>query len=87
MLAGDILGSWRCGSDRLQARLALKRLRRHGGTVLYLRHRGPRRRPGQQLRAYKLQDAGASTVDADAVLGLPAEARDSPAAARYAAPP
>ena len=35
-LTGDVLGSWRCDCGP-QLQLALERIHRHGGTVLYLR--------------------------------------------------
>lgn len=81
-LTGDVLGSWRCDCGP-QLQLALERIHRHGGTVLYLRnHEGRGIGLVNKLRAYKLQDAGADTVDANTMLGLPAEARDYTAAAR-----
>lgn len=81
-LTGDVLGSWRCDCGP-QLHLALERIHAHGGTVLYLRnHEGRGIGLVNKLRAYKLQDAGADTVDANTMLGLPAEARDYTAAAR-----
>lgn len=81
-LTGDVFGSWRCDCGP-QLHLALERIHAHGGTVLYLRnHEGRGIGLVNKLRAYKLQDAGADTVDANTMLGLPAEARDYTAAAR-----
>ena len=79
---GEALGSLKCECGP-QLRAALDAIGHDGGVVVYLRgHEGRGIGLVNKLRAYKLQDAGADTVDANTMLGLPAEARDYTAAAR-----
>ena len=53
--------------------------------LLYLRQEGRGIGLINKLRAYRLQDQGFDTVDANNRLGLPTEARDFPVAARMLA--
>jgi GTP cyclohydrolase II len=50
--------------------------------LLYLRQEGRGIGLVNKLRAYRLQDQGFDTLEANRRLGLPAEARDFPVAAR-----
>ena len=52
------------------------------GVVLYLNQEGRGIGLLNKIRAYRLQDQGFDTVDANTRLGLPDEARDFPTAAR-----
>lgn len=52
------------------------------GAMLYMRQEGRGIGLVNKLRAYRLQDQGFDTVDANNRLGLPDEARDFPTAAR-----
>jgi GTP cyclohydrolase II len=85
-LTGDVLGSLKCDcGPQLDAALqaAAEEARKGGwGVVLYLRQEGRGIGLVNKLRAYRLQDQGFDTVDANQRLGLPDEARDFVVAAR-----
>lgn len=88
-LTGDILGSLKCDcGPQLDAALAAMAAEADGGgwgVLLYLRQEGRGIGLINKLRAYRLQDQGFDTLDANMRLGLPAEARDFPVAARMLA--
>ncbi|HLF60043.1 MAG TPA: bifunctional 3,4-dihydroxy-2-butanone-4-phosphate synthase/GTP cyclohydrolase II [Acidimicrobiia bacterium] len=76
-LTGDVFGSLRCDcGDQLD--LALARVADEGrGVVLYIRgHEGRGIGLLHKLAAYRLQDEGLDTVDANVNLGLPVDSRD-----------
>ena len=89
-LTGDILGSLKCDCgpqlDAALAAMAEEASESSGwGVLLYLRQEGRGIGLINKLRAYRLQDQGFDTVDANNRLGLPTEARDFPVAARMLA--
>jgi 3,4-dihydroxy 2-butanone 4-phosphate synthase/GTP cyclohydrolase II len=76
-LTGDVFTSARCDCGP-QLQHALRMVAAEGrGVVLYLRgHEGRGIGLVQKLHAYRLQEVGVDTVDANLKLGLPVDARD-----------
>ncbi|HTN13241.1 MAG TPA: GTP cyclohydrolase II [Sphingomonadaceae bacterium] len=85
-LTGDILGSLKCDcGPQLHAALHAMAHEAQGGgwgVLLYLRQEGRGIGLVNKLKAYRLQDQGFDTLEANRRLGFPEEARDFATAAR-----